>query len=231
MTEQIEHPKNMAFWDQTFANRAWGQYPPEELIRFVARTFGKVPDRSEISFLEVGCGPGANIWYLCREGYRVSGIDGSQTAINQAKNRLQSERLLHETSAVDLQQGDFSMLPWADEAFDAVVDIEAVYANEMSVIVSCIAEIHRVLKCGGVFFGKMFGIQTAGYGTGRMIEENTYVDPSVGPCAGFGISHFFSEAELRKLFSSFSRLSFDWVHRTDHEGTVEVFEWLLTATK
>ncbi|MBQ26673.1 MAG: methyltransferase type 11 [Nitrospiraceae bacterium] len=231
MMERVEHRKNMLFWEKMFASRPWGRYPPEELIRFVSRTFGEVPDRDAISFLEVGCGPGANIWYLSREGYRVAGIDGSQTAISQARHRLQSEMLLHDAPAVDLQQGDFTSLPWADGIFDAVVDIEAVYANEMSVIVSCIAEIHRVLKRGGVFFGKMFGIQTAGHGTGRMIEENTYVDPSVGPCAGFGISHFFSEDELQKLFSNFSRLSFDWVHRTDHGRTVEVFEWLLTATK
>lgn len=227
----VLHRRNLDLWEQTFANRSWGRYPPEELVRFVMRTFGKALDRRAVSFLEVGCGPGANLWYLVREGFKVCGIDGSPTAIRQARARLEAEGLLSDPAAVDLRQGDFATLPWADQSFDAVIDIEAVYANEWQVIASCLQEIHRVLKPGGIFFGKMFGTKTSGFGTGRQIEEGTYVNVTVGSCAGFGITHFFSEAELRRLYARFSSLSLDWVHRTDHGGTAEVFEWLVTAKK
>ena len=121
------------------------------------------------------------------------------------------------------------MLPWPASSFDAVVDMEAIYANELKIIHSCVREIRRVLKRDGVFFGKMFGIKTTGYNTGKMIEANTFADVAAGPCAGFGVSHFFARYELKNLFSGFSALSLDSVHRTDQGETVDIFEWLVTA--
>ena len=42
---------------------------------------GAVPDRRSVRLLEVGCGPGGNVWYMAREGYQVSG-DGSAVAMS-----------------------------------------------------------------------------------------------------------------------------------------------------
>ena len=225
------HQTNLELWDRTFASRPWGRYPPEELVRFVSRTFGRAPDRGMITFLEVGCGPGANIWYLVREGYTVAGIDGSPTAIRQSRERLQADGLLNGRAPIDLRQGDFGRLPWPAASFDVVIDIEAIYANEVGVIRSCIDEIHRVLKPGGIFFGKMFGPKTTGYKTGIETESNTFDNVVEGPCAGFGASHFFTESELHLLFSGFSTFDLDWVHRSDLGRKIEVFEWLVTARK
>ena len=231
MSPSVLSRDNLRRWEETFATRSWGRYPPEELVRFVARTFGKASDRRAVKILEVGCGPGANIWYLVREGYSVCGIDGSPTAIGQARTRLESEGLLADPAVVDLRSGDFRTLPWPDGLCDAVIDIEAVYANEWDVIVSCVQEIHRVLKPGGVFFGKMFGTKTSGFRTGHQVETGTSADATLGPCAGFGLTHFFTEAELRGLFAHFSQFNLDWVHRTDYGQTAEIFEWLVTAKK
>ncbi len=231
MTSNPRTEVHLKRWDDVFESRDWGRYPPEELIRFVARNCRDVPERSEVRFLEVGCGPGANLWFLCREGFTVAGIDGSDAAIAQARERLATEGLVDTPDQVDLRRGNFASLPWNDESFDVVFDIEAIYANEMATIRSCVAEIHRVLKPGGEFFGKMFGTKTTGFGTGDPIEGNTTRDPTEGPCAGFGLCHFFTEAELRELFRQFTSLSLDWVHRSDHEQTISIFEWLVTARK
>ncbi|MFQ5763870.1 MAG: methyltransferase domain-containing protein [Rhodospirillales bacterium] len=231
MTGNARTEAHLERWNDVFESRDWGRYPPEELIRVVARNFGDAPERGDVRFLEVGCGPGANLWFLRREGFAVAGIDGSQAAIEQARARLAAEGLDDPPDRIDLRQGNFASLPWADESFDAVVDIEAIYANEMSTIRSCVAEVHRVLKPGGVFFGKMFGIKTTGHGTGDPIEDNTTGDPAEGPCAGFGLCHFFTEAELAEVFGRFASLSVDWVHRSDHEQTISIFEWLVSARK
>ena len=61
--------RNIARWNRIFAERRWGQYPSEELVRFIARTFPDAEQRRESRALEVGCGPGANLWYLAREGF------------------------------------------------------------------------------------------------------------------------------------------------------------------
>jgi SAM-dependent methyltransferase len=215
------------YWENIFASRGWGAYPPEELVRFIARNFRNMPDRAQVRVLEIGCGPGPNIWFLAREGYSAAGIDGSPTAIRQAEARLQAEGL----PPADLKAGDFSRLPWPDAHFDAVVDVAALYANTLSTINATLAEIARVLKPGGLFFGKMFAEQTTGSDSGVMLEPGTVSKPTSGPCAGNEIAHFFSREELPALFAGFDELRIDQIHRTDGNGEMHIFEWLVSARK
>ena len=77
-------------WEKVFKENEWGKYPDENFIRFLARNFYK-KDRKNIRILEIGCGPGANIWYMAREGFDVYGIDGSSIAIERARTRLKTE--------------------------------------------------------------------------------------------------------------------------------------------
>lgn len=218
-------------WERLFATRPWGAYPPEELVRFIARRFGATVDKSKMRVLEVGCGPGPNIWYLVREGFTVAGIDASPTAIRQAGERLVAEGLPHETPRVDLQVGNFERLAWPDDSFDAVIDIEAIYANPMGVVRAAMAEVKRTLKPGGVFFGKMFGPQTSGSESGEAIERGTRRHPQSGPCAGNEIAHFFSREELIELLDGFDDISLDYTHRTDQNGAIHIFEWIVSGRR
>jgi SAM-dependent methyltransferase len=219
------------YWEGLFASRAWGLYPAEDLVRFMGRTFRHVSDRSRVRVLEIGCGPGPNIWYLAREGFTVAGIDGSPTAIQQALERLSRENLPSGQPTVDLRTGDFRQLDWPDASFDAVLDIEALYSNRMSGIAESVAEVRRVLKPHGVFFGKMFGLATTGSESGESLEPGTRRGPTAGPCAGNEIAHFFSREELMALFGEFKSLEIDHLDRTEGGGQVRIFEWLVRARK
>jgi ubiquinone/menaquinone biosynthesis C-methylase UbiE len=165
--------RNIGRWDKIFATRAWGRYPPEELVRFIAREFRQREMRCQLSVLEVGCGPGANVWFLVREGFSVAAIDGSSHAIRSVYQRLTEEGFAGDLPHVDLKVGNFASLPWPDENFDAVIDIEALYANTRETIALAVSEIRRVLKPGGKYFGKLFGIETSGTSSGRLIEAGT----------------------------------------------------------
>jgi len=226
----VTAPAN-GYWEQIFTNRAWGAYPPEELVRFIARSFQSVPSKAEVRVLEIGCGPGPNIWYLVREGFTVAGIDGSPTAIRQTEERLLVDGLPYEKPRVDMRVGNFAHLPWADESFDAVIDVEALYANLMADIRASIAEVRRTLKPGGLFFGKMFGGQTTGSNSGKMVEPGTRKFPRIGPCASNEVAHFFTREELEELFLGFYDLCIDHTVRTDHNGKMKVFEWIVRARK
>jgi ubiquinone/menaquinone biosynthesis C-methylase UbiE len=195
----------------------------------MARTF-RGRDRGGVRVLEVGCGPGPNIWYLAREGYQAAGIDFSATALRLARDRLSSEGLLFE-DRLDLREGSFTELPWGPESFDAIVDIAALYANRITDIRATIGEIRRCLKPDGIFFGKMFGIETTGSDSGEEIEPNTRSQPDKGPCAGNDLAHFFSHDELVDLFSGFGQLLLDSTIRTEREGAIRIFHWLVTAKK
>ena len=113
-------------WERIFRERAdWGKYPPEELIRFVAKHYYQAPNRSAVRVLETGCGPGGGPgWYLAREGFKYAGIDGSPTAIEKAKLRFEGEKLSGE-----FVTGYLDDLPWADNSFDCVVDVACLQCN------------------------------------------------------------------------------------------------------
>ncbi|ECL6467391.1 SAM-dependent methyltransferase, partial [Campylobacter jejuni] len=58
---------NEKIWEQIFSKKEWGKYPSENVIRFIARNFYNVQDRSKINILELGFGTGANLWFCAKE--------------------------------------------------------------------------------------------------------------------------------------------------------------------
>jgi SAM-dependent methyltransferase len=217
-----------ATWERAFATRKrWGSYPPEELVRFVARHFYDVPDRAAVRFLELGCGPGAGpSWYLAREGFRYSGIDASPTAVERSRQRFATEHLNGEFVCQD-----FSCLPWAVETFDAVIDVASLQCNDEHATASIIDEIHRVLRPGGRHFSLTARVGSWGDGTGQKIDRTTWTDVQEGPYVGLGPTRFADEAGLRRLYHHFRDLTLDYSIRSEAGGAYEVGHWVLSCIK
>lgn len=185
-------------WDNIFKKKKWGEYPPEDLIRFIKRFKKKNKKKKILKVLELGCGPGCNLNFYKKEDFKVYGIDISKTAI------IKSRRLFKRKDMNNFVIGNFSNLNWNNGYFDCVVDNFSVYANKTSEIKKTYKEIHRVLKKGGYFFSKVWGRKTLGFGRGKKIENSTFTNIKSGPCKNMGLSHFFSINELKKLNKIFS---------------------------
>lgn len=216
-------------WEDIFATQDWGKYPGEDLIRFVARNFYKAKDRAQIKILEVGCGPGANIWYMAREGFCVYGVDGSKTAIDTAKKRLDLECNGWQ-GAVTV--GDFCNLNFTDGFFDAVIDNEAICYNSFAESKKIYGEIARILKKEGKLFSRTFAVGTYGYGTGREISCKTY-DVDEGPLANKGATRFTELDDIIVLLGdSYSNISVDLLTKSiNGDLDKNIREWIITATK
>ncbi len=83
-------------WHGILSGKTYLEVKTGESIRLkisyvFAQNFYNASDRKAIKILEVGCGPGANLWFMAREGFSVYGIDGSEHAIELARRRLDSE--------------------------------------------------------------------------------------------------------------------------------------------
>src|ERR1035441_1619133 len=213
-------------WEQIFRSREWGKYPPEHLVRFVARNFYRVPDRNEIRLLEVGCGPGANVWFMTREGFNVSGIDGSATAIKQASERLSGEGL-----KADLRVGDYSTIPWPDSSFDGVVENVSLYCNRWDAVKRALGEVRRVLKPGAPFFSSFFTDRTWGYGLGTMVEPDGFIDITEGSLAGEGFQLFLNHPRLYELFRDFADVAVERVSWTMQGEQRLVEQFVITCRK
>jgi SAM-dependent methyltransferase len=213
-------------WEKIFQERDWGKYPPEHVIRFVARNFSGTVARSEVRLLEIGCGPGANLWFMAREGFSVSGIDGSSTAIQRCRERLAAEGL-----SADLQVGDFARLPWPDHSFDAVVENVSLGANPWTAIQRALQEVLRVLKPGAPFLSSFFTERTWGYGQGNMIESDGFVNLSEGPLAGKGFCLFLTRAKVPALFNDFSGTNVERISYTLDGEQHLIEQFVITCRK
>lgn len=213
-------------WEDLFRTQEWGKYPPESVVRFVARNFYSAPERGKIRLLDTGCGPGACSWFMAREGFHVSGIDGSPSAIKSAAERLKAEGL-----TADFRVGDYTSLPWSNESFDGAIDNVSFYANLVADWQRAVNEIYRVLKPGGLFFTSSFTMNTWGCNLGRSVEPGSFTDIPEGPFYRRGLAHFVSEAELRNILHRFSRVEIERECRTleNQEKLVEL--WIASAIK
>lgn len=221
-----------ALWEEIFSTRAWGRYPPEDLIRFCAQRFYARQPRSEVKLLEVGFGTGANLWYFAREGFGVHGLEGSEAGAAQARKRLDTELPGWDRGEADrLRVGDMcDPLPWVDNHFDAVIDNDAVTCVDHDSACRVYAQMHRVARPGGWLYVRTPAAGTWGDGTGEAHGHNAW-RCSEGPFAGTGIVRFASEADLAALFKPWNVLQIEQVTRTMENRSKVHTEWVIIARK
>ena len=98
--------------------------------------------------LDCGCGGGANLakfLQLLPTG-AVTGLDYSPVSVEKARA---VNRAAIDAGRCEIVQGNVQELPFGDGQFDVVTAFETVYF--WPEIACCFAEVHRVLKSGGVF--------------------------------------------------------------------------------
>ncbi len=214
-------------WESVFRSRDWGKYPPEELIRFVARNYYTKTARHKVRFLELGCGEGANVWYLAREGFAAYGIDGSVTAIGKAQDRLTREGL-----EAHLKVGDILEISQAYPAgsFDAIIDIACLQCNRLGAVEKTISSARSLLRSGGKFFAIMVARNSYGDGLGIEIESGTFIDAVEGPFRDIGLSHLFTIEEIRSLFREFGQINIEYSIRSLNQQTKMYKNWIVEAT-
>jgi ubiquinone/menaquinone biosynthesis C-methylase UbiE len=105
---------------------------------------GRLKEHTDL--LEVSCGRGGGLAHLAgRWPGKLSavGLDGSENAVATCRER-------HARHAnLSFVQGDALTLPFPDEAFDVVLNVEA--SNDYGDYAAFFREVHRVLRPGGVF--------------------------------------------------------------------------------
>src|SRR6478752_606793 len=110
---------NSAIWEKEIYGKGnhFNKYPFDNVVSFIYGNYPKDKKRETIKILEVGCGAGNNLWFASREGFNVTGIDGSTSAIDFAK-----ERFLQEGLQGNFMVGDFTKLTFEDCEFDLLID-------------------------------------------------------------------------------------------------------------
>jgi ubiquinone/menaquinone biosynthesis C-methylase UbiE len=141
--------------DVVFLNIGYEEDPPmalplaecDEPNRFYIQLYHRMAAQADLRgkrVLEVGCGHGGGASYLTRTVHPASytGLDLNRAAVAFCRKR-------HDLPSVKFVHGDAEKLPFPDQSFDAVINLEssAAYPHFSRFL----AEVGRVLRPGGDF--------------------------------------------------------------------------------
>lgn len=221
----------------TFGLAAQRRYPNEELLRFLGRNyFGSTykEERSHIKVLEMGCGSGANLWMLAKEGFDTYGIDISKKALELAKQFLERWNV-----NAKLKQGSFTDLPFNCNSFDCVIDVFSMYCLNDKEFNIALDESVRVLNEGGKFFSYTPGVESdafKNYSPSKKIDEFTLngIYRETSPFAGNHYPfHFISPQRYNKLLEDRNMHVeyLETVERSYRNGTEKFQHVVITGVK
>jgi SAM-dependent methyltransferase len=216
-------------WDEIYqSGRHANRYPWDAVVSFVFRHRPRDRSPADASIIEIGCGTAPNLWFAAREGFRVAGIDASDAAIAIAKQRLAADGLKG-----DLRVGNFSELPFETESFDLAIDRAALTCVGDGVARAAIAEVHRVLRPGGVMFCNVYSDSHSSRAGGKPGAEGITTDISLGTLVGVGQVRFYGPDDLRALFAKrfWTILSLEHIVVTNETDTSTHAERRLIARK
>lgn len=170
------------------------RYPYDIVVSFIFRNYPRNKDRKNIRILEIGCGGGNNLWFAAREGFSVTGIDGSSSAIEFARSRFKQDGL-----AGDFHVGDFTQLPFQDGLFDLVIDRGALTCCGFSAARKAVNDVRRVMVPEGKFLINPYSDRHSSHASGKLGRDGETVDIKDGSLVGVGSICFYGRHDVERL--------------------------------
>ncbi len=151
------------FWEERFREegRIWGD-TPSRTAAYAIELFKKARVRE---VLIPGSGYGRNAAAFVRAGFEVTGIEISDTALNLAR---------HGSPEVRYHHGSVLEMPFDDSMYDGIFCFNVLHLFRKHDRAVFLQRCREQLKEGGVMFFVVFSDTESSYGTGRMVEEDTF---------------------------------------------------------
>ncbi|MGH9558098.1 MAG: class I SAM-dependent methyltransferase [Bryobacteraceae bacterium] len=129
-----------------------------EMISRIEAELGRVPvgQRGAWRALDAGCGDGRLMRPLSRHFVEIHGVDFSGDAIARAR-----ETLADISNARIQVAAAANFAPLEDESFEFVYSHSALRGLSREAVVSCLREMRRVLKAGGLLIAHLSGFSSA----------------------------------------------------------------------
>jgi len=209
----------MTIWDNIYKNyrkggQAWATLSEEVDGRFI-RYLEKSQFKQKSAF-DIGCGTGKYLKFLAAQGFAVSGIDNSKTAIEMTKENL--------LNAADITIADMYNYQIPRNKYDLIISVSTLHHGTKEQIGHLIEKIYDCLLSDGKIFITLPDIECNKkwntFKDDKEVAPGTY-SPMSGPEKGLPHS-FFDKEEIEKFFNKFSNVNLD---------LDEIGRWFITARK
>jgi 2-polyprenyl-3-methyl-5-hydroxy-6-metoxy-1,4-benzoquinol methylase len=151
------------FWEERFCDegRIWGDSPSRTAV-YAIDLFRKTGVRK---VLIPGSGYGRNAEAFARAGFEVTGIEISKTAISLARQG---------SLKIQYHFGSVLDMPFDNQVYDGIYCFNVLHLFRKDDRAAFLQRCREQLKDGGAMFFVVFSDNESSYGTGRMVEENTF---------------------------------------------------------
>jgi 2-polyprenyl-3-methyl-5-hydroxy-6-metoxy-1,4-benzoquinol methylase len=209
----------MTTWDNIYKNFqkggvAWATLSEEIDTRFIE--FIKKNTFSTKNALDVGVGTGKYLAFLETQGFSVTGIDSSPTAMELSKSSLSQK--------ANLQLANMFEFHYPKEKFDLVLSVSTLHHGYKEQVKKALDGIYESLEIGGKIFITLPDVESAlrwnTFKNYTVLAEGTFA-PNDGPETGLAHS-FYKKEEIQQIFDRFTNIELD----LDKKG-----RWFITGMK
>ncbi|RJP47706.1 MAG: class I SAM-dependent methyltransferase [Anaerolineaceae bacterium] len=183
-------------WEKIFQQD--GHVFPEPRLQVMQFAEGLL-QRGLTSVLDLGCGNGRHTVHMAQKGLCVFGMDNAPTALRLTREWLGRERLAAGLVLSDMRRA----LPFASDAFDAVLSTQVIHHAVLATVLGTAREIERVVRKGGIIMISVPLRKAIEEDSNEHeeIEPDTFV-PTSGTEKGLP-HHLFTPDELSSIFPQF----------------------------
>lgn len=195
-------------------------YPDENLVRMLSHELDARRTK-KLRAIDTGCGSGRHLFLLKDRGIEVAvGSDYSLTALDIC--RASGEKLLINC--------DNRKLPFRDSSFDIVIAWGSLHYSLKDGTHSMVNELQRITAAGGVLLATLRRDNDTYLRTGEHLGNNVW-RTKLDDLEGSTVS-FYSEDEVKGIFSSFNELKYGYMERSIVGDTSKVIShWVISARK
>ncbi len=176
------------YWDEYFKSKSSKEPMQDDwLIPYLSLL------KSSNKIIDLGCGDGADTFFLCKQGIDLIACDFSAQALKRIKKRCPEIK----TMCFDMEKG----LPFEDNSIDIIISDLSLHYFNWEPTVNIVKEILRVNTPNGYLLGRVNSIKDINFGAmkGAEIERNYYY---FNKC----LKRFFNPNDIRNLFGEWEEI-------------------------
>jgi ubiquinone/menaquinone biosynthesis C-methylase UbiE len=216
-------------YQQYYADRVAKQvYPTEFVVRTFLAKYPKLhftPPTAGQRVLDVAFGDGRNSVFLCDRGFEVSGIEITQSIVDQTTERLKSLGY-----SADLRVGRNNSIPFENDHFQAILACHCCYyCDEGDSFLDNLTEYARVLAPDGYLIASVADKSSYIFANAQPLPDGSFRiahDP-YNNRVGYRLHAFASTEEIEEYAGSiFTDFSFGSASN-DYYGVHEKVFWMV----
>ena len=201
------------FWESIYSSneKMWGENPTDN-----SRHVLKLLQSNNIkSILIPGFGYGRNAKVFYDNGFNVSGIEISKTAIERARRYFPEDVTIHCGSVIDM--------PFDDVRYDCIYCYSLIHLLDKKERHKLIKDCFSQLNANGIMIFVGLTINDERFGVGKEVKKNTFQSPN-----GLRL-YFYDEASVYEEFGNYNITDVKEINEPEVNPTER--HWMIVCEK